>query len=302
MRKQGIGLYIFLSGLVLLVMAGCGQAALTSTLGVGSTQVSKTDEMVLVYVPQGQFLMGITDKEIDTFLSQYSDWDREMLNTEKPQHTVVLDAFWIDKTEVTNAQYQKCVKAGSCTAPHESSSYTRSFYFGNPDYASYPVIFVDWDQAAAYCKWAGRRLPSEAEWEKAARGTDGREFPWGNEGLAGDLLNFADKNSEWAWANQTIDDGYTETAPVGHYPKGASIYGALDMAGNVWEWVNDWYQEDYYQNSPAKNPPGPASGTDRVLRGGSWGFDLLDVRTTYRAMNAPADFDINTGFRCAATP
>ncbi len=183
--------------------------------------------------------------------------DRAWFAVEAPQHTVYLDAYSIDKYEVANARYQACVDAGGCTAPHDPSSATRTSYYGNPDYAGYPVINVDWGQAETFCAWEGKRLPSEAEWEKAARGTDGRIYPWGNQNPTCDLANGV------VQGKRCVGD----TSPVGSYAAGASPYGVMDMAGNVWEWVNDWYDENYYSHSPASNPPGPATGDTRVAAG-----------------------------------
>jgi serine/threonine-protein kinase len=253
-------------------------------LGIGSTQISPIDNMVQVYVPAGSFQMG----------SDAGD------SNEKPVHPVTLDAFWIDRTEVANAMYALCVEAGKCPPPFSPKSDTRNSYYGDAQYDNYPVIYVTWDNANAYCDWAGRRLPTEAEWEKAARGTDERTYPWGNEQPAGNLLNFADSNTNFDWSDRTVDDGYADTSPVGNYPDGASPYGALDMAGNVWEWVNDWYDEAYYGSSPSENPQGPASGQYRVLRGGSWGSSD-SVRAANRSWYEPG-FDYDVGFRCARSP
>ena len=213
---------------------------------------------------------------------------------EKPQHPVTLDAFWIDRTEVTNAQYRECVKAGACQRPESGDS-----YYENPTLSDYPVLNTSWYDADAYCQWAQRRLPTEAEWEKAARGTDGRTYPWGNAPAAGDKVNFCDQRCSYTWQSKQIDDGYALTSPVGHFVDGASPYGALDMAGNVWEWVADWYDAKYYGHSQAENPLGPSSGSEKVLRGGSWYDYAGHVRTTRRIKDDPISFDSNTGFRCA---
>ena len=158
---------------------------------------------------------------------------------------------------------------------------------------------MSWNDAVAYCNWAGRRLPTEAEWEKAAKGTDGRMFPWGNAPVAGDLLNLADASLKYHWSDESINDGYTYTAPVGSFPRGVSPYGALDMAGNIWEWTADWYRADYYTNSPYANPQGPDSGDNkRVQRGGGWNSLGRQSRTTFRQWNYPDDTWGNDGFRC----
>jgi hypothetical protein len=214
----------------------------------------------MVFVPAGEFLMG--------------------------SNTVYLDSFWIDKTEVTNAMYAQCVQAGKCSPPRSHASHTRESYYQNTEFDDYPVIYVSWVDAHNYCSWAGGRLPTEAEWEKAARGTDGRPFPWGDDepsGVTG-LLNFRAQ----------------DTTEVGSYTDGASPYGARDMAGNVSEWVADWLSLEYYNNPPAANPFGPDSGEYRVWRGGSWANTSIErVRTYSRTGNFPTDSSGGIGFRCA---
>lgn len=244
-------------------------------------------QVAMVYVPTGTFWMGSTEEDIDAILAKSSLWEREWYTPEQPQHEVYLGAFWIDRTEVTNAMYAACVAAGACDPPSNSSSYTRDDYFGNPTYDDYPVIYVSWDDAQAFCAWSGRRLPKEAEWEKAARGTDGRTYPSGEE-LSCDAAN----------VGMCEDD----TTAVGSHPDGASPYGALDMAGNVCEWVNDWYDKAYYGNSPAANPSGPDSGDDRVVRGGSVGYVGLQARAAGRSANSPSQGGNVLGFRCASSP
>jgi serine/threonine protein kinase len=164
--------------------------SIKDTLGIGSTQVSTKDGMVMVYVPAGAFTMGTSEQLISTLLAAHSDWKREWFADEVPEHTVTLDAYWIDRTEVTNSMYEMCVATQNCIAPGYIRSNTRSMYYGNSQYANYPVVNVNWNQAVAYCEWAGRRLPTEAQWEKAARGTDGRIYPWGSSEPEASRLNF----------------------------------------------------------------------------------------------------------------
>jgi formylglycine-generating enzyme required for sulfatase activity len=229
--------------------------------------------MVMVAVPEGEFTMGSNDG----------------LPDEQPVHTVFLDAYWIDQSEVTNGMYAVCVQAGACQAPSDASSYKQPSYYGNPQFADYPVIFVAWEEAQAYCAWAGGRLPTEAEWEKAARGENGFTYPWGDTYPTCALANFSVSNG-----GACVGD----TAAVGSTPAGASPYGALDMAGNVLEWVADWFSEAYYGSSPSSNPTGPAAGDYRVLRGGACFTDESVIRATHRISFRPDKHYNYVGFRC----
>ncbi len=274
---------------------------------IGSTRISETDGMTLVYVPGGDFSMGSDS-------SSYAN--------ERPVHTVFLDSYWIDQTEVTNVMfgtfitqtgYQTDAEITGSSNGYDTDTNKTELTLGadwqHPlgpdsslsDLAEHPVVHVSWNDARAYCEWAGRRLPSEAEWEKAARGTDGRTFPWGND-FDGTRLNSADINLGAFWGNNNFDDGFQLTSPVGFYPSGASPYGALEMAGNVFEWVNDWVDEAYYQSSPSSNPGGPATGEYRIVRGGSWHDPEDGQRAAYRGWAAPTDTDLALGFRCVLSP
>ena len=210
---------------------------------------------------------------------------------EKPQRTVTLNAFWLDRTEVTNAMFALCVSAGAC----QERSYSPYLwgvnlpngtpYYGEVAYADYPAIVLDGDEAQAYCTWAGRRLPSEAEWEKAARGADGRLYPWG-------------ANMDCMHANYL--ECVKMPAAADSYASGGSPYGALNMSGNLWEWTADWYAAGYYLQAPAENPPGPAAGEFRSLRGGGWRSLAAQLRVTNRSSGKPLHAtDGEIGLRCA---
>ena len=240
----------------------------SATLEIGNTLTSPQDGMVMVYVPGGEFTMGLTDDEEDN-----------------PAHKVTLGPFWIDQTEVTNAMYAKCHEEGACDAPWSVAAGTIANYYGNPNYADFPVIYVSWNDARDYCTWAERRLPTEAEWEKAARGTDERIYPWGDNVPTTDLANHGGLVGN--------------TTAVFEYPDGASPYGALNMAGNVWEWVADYYDPTYYTKSRSSNPTGPIAGDNRVMRGGSWRDIKETIRVIHRYGNYPLDTSSSLGFRCA---
>jgi serine/threonine-protein kinase len=270
----------------------------------------------LVSVPAGEFAMGSADD------------NAEADPNEKPRHAVYLDEYYIGKYEVTVAQFQAFVHATGHKTTAESAGWGYVWMgsswgqvssadwqdpqgsgteVAGPD--NHPVTQVSWDDAVAFCGWASQatgrsvNLPTEAQWERAARGTDARRYPWGDEAPSGLLLNYADRNVAVDWADQRQDDGYSFTAPVGSYPAGASPCGALDMAGNVWEWVADRYAEDYYDSSPRGNPTGPASGDLRVMRGGSWlNFDTY-VRAATRDYGRAPDYRNQAfGFRVCLSP
>ena len=232
-----------------------------------NTKVSAVDGMMQVYVGEGIFVMGSND---------------DPRSKEFPAHGVYLDAFWMDKYEVSNAMYAKCVDAGVCLPP----VLRLNPYYGKWAYRNLPVVYTNWYAAETYCAWAGRRLPTEAEWEKAARGTDGRKYPWGNEAPNARLANF---------------DGSMihEAVSVYRYPLGASPYGALNMSGNVREWIADWYAEDYYLVTPYANPTGAETGTERSLRSGSYNEDKNEITSTSRYRHEPQSAGLSRGFRCA---
>jgi formylglycine-generating enzyme required for sulfatase activity len=254
--------------------------------------------MNMVYIPGGEFPLGISvEAQVQICLDYYvicnpSDYTETV-------HTVILDPYWIDQTEVTYGQYLACANAGVCE--YNDSQITRAIQTGyidlslvtegstlediiDPEYFDHPAILVSWNDANAYCQWVGARLPTAAEWEAAARGSDGRLYPWGNESPSANLLNY----------NHTGD-----TTPVGSFPDGASPYGVLDMAGNVAEWVADWYSDDFMVLTDPHNPQGAAEGNRRMIMGSSWFNGDIDVYLARYYMNSPSNFDILYGFRCA---
>ncbi len=267
-------------------------------------EITDSKGVTMRLVPAGEFTMG---GSADTAFSECQklyiggDCNRDWFADEEPAHTVYLDTFYMDKYEASNAAYRECVEAGACQPPTNSSSDSRSSYYGDSSYDDYPVIYVTWDMANAYCQWRGARLPTEAEWEKAARGPDGLLYPWGNT-FDGSKANFCDENCSLSWANKSYDDGYADTAPVTAFSNGVSVYGIFNLAGNVWEWVADWYDSTYYSNSPSSNPHGPSSGDTRAVRGGSWNLDGNFLRPASRYGSVPSVSLIYLGFRCALSP
>ncbi len=253
------------------------------------------DDTKMASIPAGAFKMGGDPQAALTECQKYYDNCGDVSNwqDETPIHTVSLDAFAMDAYEVTNAAYARCVTAGVCATPAGNGSFTREKYYDDPAFDNYPVINVNWYDSTTYCAWRGARLPSEAEWEYAARGgLEGKLYPWGDVFEDGQA-NFCDTNCSQDWKSKTVNDGYGDTSPVGSYPPNG--YVLYDMAGNVWEWVYDWY--DVY---PGGDPSvSPYFGQQvRVLRGGSWGFDPDLLRVSNRNRFTPVSGDDNYGFRC----
>lgn len=255
-------------------------------------RISEKDQSEQIFIPAGEFIMGTEETDAQHF------FNNGVAYPEVPMHTVYLDGYWIDKFEVTNARYALCVAEGACTPPWVNFSNTREEYYGNPEFDNFPVIMVDWWQASTFCEWAGGKLPTEAEWEKAARGTDGRKYPWGNDPITDDKANFCDKNCTREHANPGFDDGFADTAPVGSFPNGASPYGVMDMAGNVWEWTSSVPMEYPYDPNDGREDP---DGYYHVWRGGPWSNGTWWIRSTLRYKSVPKYWYENLGFRCAAS-
>jgi len=253
-------------------------SSMSSAQGL-TKEVTGKDGAPMVLIPEGSFPMGVPQGDRDGGRDEY------------PRHDVFVDAFYIDKFEVTNGRYFEYVKAAQHRIPQNPKNPARNLWQGDNITESLidrPVINVDWFDAAAYCAWAGKRLPTEAEWEKAAKGTTDRRFPWGNVEPTDRHVNF---NQRWM--------GEKTLMPVGSYEAGKSPFGVYDMAGNVWEWVNDWYDSRYYEKSPAKNPAGPETGTKKVIRGAGWLNETPTIRIFTRVDSDPTIRNESTGFRCA---
>lgn len=221
----------------------------------------------MAYIPGGVFLIGNDRGSVD----------------EQPIHAVHVDAFYMDAFEVTNKLYKECVEAGVCQ-PVRKNSATRDRYYDDPRFVRFPVLFVNWDMAQTYCEWRGARLPTEAEWEIAARGGTNLTYPWG-------------ENPDCNLAN--YGNCLRDTSGSAIYYLGQSRFGVYNMAGNVWEWVSDWYSPTYYRASPEDNPQGPDRGAEKVLRGGSWKDNYVEIRSMNREAEKPTYSSNAIGFRCA---
>ena len=288
------------------------------------TKTRAKDGMVMVYIPPGEFIMGSDLMEAFVVGGRPARGDLRLFwfPNQRPSHRVYLDGYWIDQTEVTVGMFKKFVDATGYRTSAEREGWGKPWQPGPKELEwpmvqgadwlhprgpgstaedNHPVVQVSWQDAMAYCEWVGAMLPTEAQWEKAARGTDARRYPWGDD-FDGTRLNYGDKNCPVErWRDTDYNDGYAFTSPVGLYPGGASPYGVLDMAGNVWEWVFDWYDEGYYDYSPASNPRGPANGHLKSQRGGSWydGEPEGWVTCVIRHQNEPTDRYQDVGFRCS---
>ncbi len=267
------------------------------------TEINLLDGAILVFIPEGAFIMG----------------------GDRYERIIFLDSYWLYQVPVTNAQFAEFVRQTDYQTTAEVQGFSRAFtqigyedvtgaYWAAPEgigsdiagREDHPVGHMSWLDAHAYCEWVGGRLPTEAEWVKAGRGVDGRRYPWGNSPITADKANFCDINCPDpqfpGYEDASHDDGFSFTSPVGNYPAGISPYGALDMAGNVLEWVADWHDIFSYRNAPDRNPSGPETGTLRVQRGGYYGSDAFDLTLSREpASQAPDYVAYYYGFRCAMT-
>lgn len=260
--------------------------------------VNETDGSEMVLIPSGSYLMGSTPAQTTALIDKDNRLSTDFFHPEHPQHSVLLPAFYIDRSPVTNAQYAAFIAATGHPIPkywtHTPHMGVESPFPVGVKHGTHPVVGVSYADALAYCEWAGKRLPTEAEWEKAARGgLVNQNYPWGNESSR----NHANTVGVWG------KDKWLWTSPIGSFPPNG--YGLSDMAGNVFEWCADWYAPDYYQHSQEENPQGPKTGQTRVLRGGSWSnnvFGIYQMRCAYRFHARPETRNLTIGFRCAANP
>jgi len=292
--------------LLMLLLSGCimqtplepAQPVVEEELEVIPTEVTEpsldiTGELIaepnvfelpegMVLIPATRYTMGCDPEHNNGYACP---------RDELPQHLVSLSAFAIDIYEVTNAQYAECVAAGACAAPIATASQAREDYYLSAEYANFPMINVKWEEAQAYCRWDGKRLPTEAEWELAARGTAPKAYAWGDEAPDCSKANI--------YNDATMSACVGDTVAVGSYPDGASEFGVMDMTGNVWEWVADSYIEDFYSVSPTENPLADEDNQLRTVRGGGWTANWLNARLTSRAYDLSFYNGSDLGFRCA---
>ena len=267
MKRNNKKIRLFYAGLIFSILA-------TSAYTDFSEKYEVDIPTDMTYVEEGMSTLGAEDGD----LAAKSD--------AKPIHQVYLKSYYIDIYEVTNNEYSDCVASGECSEPKELSSATRENYYNDPVFDRYPVINVTWEDAQNYCEYIGKRLPTEAEWEKAAMGTlDYRRYSWGNGSPQSYSMNISGVPADTEMGNS--------------YLKGASPYGLVDVVGNVSEWVSDWYSQTYYAESPVEDPTGPMNGTEKVVRGDSWNTDVESVHVTNRYSMTPEEYNNETGFRCA---
>ena len=318
--KKKKSLYLILLITSILVMPACDQidrdsisdqdltseldpvpAELSSDMVEIGTSIRDIDGAVQLHIPGGTFLQGSTEEGVEAGIElcrqYYQPCNRWFYEEEYPQYEVTLSPFVIDQHEVTNQQYRRCVEAGVCSEPLECKKGEPTYQ--DVDKADHPVVCVNWEEARSYCEWVGGRLPTEAEWEYASRGTESRTFPWGDE-FIGSKLNYCDLNCNQSHADPGVDDGYGRTSPVGSYPEGKSWVGVEGLGGNVSEWVNDWHGD--YGPESLKDPIGPDSGSDKVIKGCSWYFPPVYCRGANRGSVNPEVTMDYLGFRCVSNP
>jgi|GEM_PF-6125610 len=276
---------------------GCQNSTISNEFDLESREfwINPNDNATYYYIEPGVFTMGSSRSQIESAVQwcnvYFGNCESAWFKDQQPIHRIFTDEYWMMETEVTNLQYQLCVEDGACSIP-------RNDYWDLPEFAEHPVTNVNWYQATEYATWTGGRLPTEAEWERAARGNEQRIYAWGNHWDAS-YLNYCDQNCDRRWSDWDNGDLFGDVAPVGTYPKGISPYGLFDMNGNVWEWTADWYDDNYYRQSPTSNPIGPTNGDYRVLRGGSYQHGRWMARATTRYAQDPnSEFDF-IGFRVA---
>lgn len=263
-------------------------------------KVRTPDQMTMVFVPGSTFQMGSTKTEVIDAINlckqHYPICNEWFYMREYPQHPVTLNDFWLDQTEVSNIQYRQCVEAGICIEP--TSCQKGEPTYDDPEKANHPVVCVSWDDAQTYCDWVSARLPTEAEWEYAFRGEQNLNYPWGNS-FDGSKLNYCDANCEQPHADNRYNDHYAMAMPVGFSSGDISWSGALNMSGNISEWVADWSSS--YSSEPELNPVGPESGTEKILRGCNWSFQPAYCRGAARPSVSPDTQYNYLGFRCASS-